>query len=123
MPEAIDFLKLYGSWAEVSSDLDPDNLDPYQISSYYENVGNFAGQTKLSYPGGIVNPFIEPESSTSYELGLSTSFLKGKLKFDFTYYDFVDTNQIIDLPTSRSEERRVGKECVCTCRSRWSPYH
>src|SRR3546814_2771739 len=23
----------------------------------------------------------------------------------------------------RSEERRVGKECVRTCRSRWSPYH
>src|SRR3546814_15076039 len=28
-------------------------------------------------------------------------------------------------PTSpgRSEERRVGKECVSPCRSRWSPYH
>src|SRR3546814_17235281 len=25
--------------------------------------------------------------------------------------------------TMRSEERRVGKECVSTCRSRWSPYH
>src|SRR3546814_3905773 len=25
--------------------------------------------------------------------------------------------------TPRSEERRVGKECVSTCRSRWSPYH
>src|SRR3546814_16980267 len=25
--------------------------------------------------------------------------------------------------TFRSEERRVGKECVRTCRSRWSPYH
>src|SRR3546814_6293926 len=25
--------------------------------------------------------------------------------------------------SSRSEERRVGKECVSTCRSRWSPYH
>ena len=25
--------------------------------------------------------------------------------------------------SSRSEERRVGKECRCTCRSRWSPYH
>ena len=23
----------------------------------------------------------------------------------------------------RSEERRVGKECLCWCRSRWSPYH
>src|SRR3546814_5706611 len=33
----------------------------------------------------------------------------------------------IEEPTgdeeSRSEERRVGKECVSTCRSRWSPYH
>src|SRR3546814_15104065 len=27
------------------------------------------------------------------------------------------------LVGSRSEERRVGKECVSTCRSRWSPYH
>src|SRR3546814_2799596 len=28
-----------------------------------------------------------------------------------------------DLTEDRSEERRVGKECVSTCRSRWSPYH
>src|SRR3546814_5924784 len=27
------------------------------------------------------------------------------------------------LGIMRSEERRVGKECVSTCRSRWSPYH
>src|SRR3546814_10978855 len=27
------------------------------------------------------------------------------------------------LSDPRSEERRVGKECVSTCRSRWSPYH
>src|SRR3546814_2700964 len=29
----------------------------------------------------------------------------------------------LPLIESRSEERRVGKECVSTCRSRWSPYH
>src|SRR3546814_20335235 len=29
---------------------------------------------------------------------------------------------LLDEPL-RSEERRVGKECVSTCRSRWSPYH
>src|SRR3546814_19432272 len=28
-----------------------------------------------------------------------------------------------DIIKQRSEERRVGKECVSTCRSRWSPYH
>src|SRR3546814_15030921 len=27
------------------------------------------------------------------------------------------------MTETRSEERRVGKECVSTCRSRWSPYH
>ena len=28
-----------------------------------------------------------------------------------------------DAETERSEERRVGKECLRLCRSRWSPYH
>src|SRR3546814_15409859 len=28
-----------------------------------------------------------------------------------------------DETSPRSEERRVGKECVSTCRSRWSPHH
>src|SRR3546814_14198155 len=37
-----------------------------------------------------------------------------RFKFD-TFYD--------RLRDQRSEERRVGKECVSTCRSRWSPYH
>src|SRR3546814_1017900 len=30
---------------------------------------------------------------------------------------------VIIVKVARSEERRVGKECVSTCRSRWSPYH
>src|SRR3546814_7190988 len=37
-----------------------------------------------------------------------------------TEWDFVEApSQLLE----RSEERRVGKECVSTCRSRWSPYH
>src|SRR3546814_18734002 len=35
---------------------------------------------------------------------------------------FLMTVKLTVLNTS-SEERRVGKECVSTCRSRWSPYH
>ena len=30
---------------------------------------------------------------------------------------------VVAAITPRSEERRVGKECSLTCRSRWSPYH
>ena len=44
--------------------------------------------------------------------------------------DILDVNNLIQLMramgaflVSRSEERRVGKECRIGCRSRWSPYH
>src|SRR3546814_16697561 len=37
-----------------------------------------------------------------------------------TYYDWMRNIQPWCI---RSEERRVWKECVSTCRSRWSPYH
>src|SRR3546814_19397011 len=39
--------------------------------------------------------------------------------FQFLAQNVFNLNYII----TRSEERRVGKECVSTCRSRWSPYH
>src|SRR3546814_18021960 len=29
----------------------------------------------------------------------------------------------VTIPAQSSEERRVGKECVSTCRARWAPYH
>src|SRR3546814_15382447 len=34
-----------------------------------------------------------------------------------------DMRYALHLSNTRSEERRVGKECVSTCSSRWSPYH
>src|SRR3546814_15152664 len=34
-----------------------------------------------------------------------------------------DGNAVFYTARNRSEERRVGKDCVSTCRSRWSPYH
>src|SRR3546814_5573259 len=34
-----------------------------------------------------------------------------------------DLTEIAGKLAVRSEERRIGKECVSTCRSRWSPYH
>src|SRR3546814_19909318 len=40
------------------------------------------------------------------------------------HVDEIDDDQPREIAKpDRSEERRVGKECVRTCRSRWSPYH
>ena len=48
--------------------------------------------------------------------GLSTFFVNKVNIFSFLFGSSWN-------PAARSEERRVGKECVSTCRSRWSPYH
>src|SRR3546814_9271346 len=40
---------------------------------------------------------------------------------NFFTYDLGRPLHVFDA--ARSEERRVGKECVSTCRSRWSPYN
>src|SRR3546814_2152062 len=42
----------------------------------------------------------------------------GARRHDVLHVDLIEEGIL-----GRSEERRVGKECVSTCRSRWSPYH
>lgn len=96
MPRAVDFLKLYTSWAEVSSD-----LAPYSIGATYTKDVTYGAIPSVGYPGGIINPNIKPEKSTSYELGLATSLFK-KAGLEFTYYNVADENQIIDLSTSEA---------------------
>src|SRR3546814_6211437 len=43
---------------------------------------------------------------------------------EMTALDQEQLSQLVEASpfAARSEERRVGKECVSTCRSRWSPY-
>src|SRR3546814_13641103 len=59
-------------------------------------------------------------TGTSYECDRGT-----KLKVDYAGDGAivrVNSRRTVVLKSTRSEERRVGKECVSTCRSRWSPY-
>ena len=41
----------------------------------------------------------------------------------YVYIHGCPDEDTMGVPSSRSEERRVGKECCVECRSRWSPYH
>src|SRR3546814_11515419 len=60
----------------------------------------------LCFPMGLVVAFSGPSSQP--QAGL---------------WKFPSTPSTFARPQRRSEERRVGKVCVSTCRSRWSPYH
>src|SRR3546814_4517187 len=63
-------------------------------------------------------------SRTGLTLSTSRSLASG-MKIDSTAMSlsFPVLPPVLIACRGRSEERRVGKECVSTCRSRWSPYH
>src|SRR3546814_20338928 len=56
---------------------------------------------------------------------LRHQFADAGVEVVFVEPDYADRLALIkdELPLVRSEERRVGQECVSTCRTRWSPYH
>src|SRR3546814_20323537 len=66
----------------------------------------------------------EPDDNTGALLAWDPVAQKPRWK---VHHDFLWNGGVLstagNLVFQRSEERRVGKECVSTCRSRWSPYH
>lgn len=97
LPKAIDYLKAHGSWAVVSSD-----LDPYSIASSYNKSTMYGSTPSVNYPSALVNANIKPQKTTSYEAGLSTSFAHNRANIELTYYHVIDENQIINLPISEA---------------------
>src|SRR3546814_16550876 len=68
--------------------------------------------------------------SGTAQVGVSAQMGMGNITFEGSSqreHQSVSTTPNVYIAHSmfggRSEERRVGKECVSTCRSRWSPYH
>src|SRR3546814_11962712 len=60
-----------------------------------------------------------PQLAASGQSDLLTAYMDGFTSFIGSWFFMFLLGSIF----GRSEERRVGKECVSTCRSRWSPYH
>ncbi|MGL4520482.1 MAG: SusC/RagA family TonB-linked outer membrane protein [Phocaeicola sp.] len=97
MPSWMDYLKINGAWAQVSSD-----LDPYSLYATYGNSTIYGSTPSVTYPSSLLNANILPQKTTSYEVGLSSSFLRNRLGLELTYYHMIDENSIIQLPISAS---------------------
>src|SRR3546814_2340206 len=68
----------------------------------------------------------DPSTGMVIDLGFFERALKAaRNELDHRFLDEVPDlgPATMENLSARSEERRVGKECVSTCRSRWSPYH
>ena len=81
------------------------------IQNHINAVGAENLDLKVVLHGNGLALLLEPES---------LAHLK---KFKHANADQQMTAKVANLKGQRSEERRVGKECLSVCRSRWSPYH
>ena len=70
---------------------------------------------------GIIIMVIFAGTLIFYTCGKSQPQTDNQIYIGVACYDQKDT--FIEELVDRSEERRVGKECISLCRSRWSPYH
>src|SRR3546814_19464637 len=106
-------------------------MTPQTVNAYYNPSNN-----EIVFPAGILQPpFFNPQADDAINYGGIMSVIghefshgfddqgsqfdgEGNLNNWWTEEDRANFDKL-----TRSEERRVGKECVSTCRSRWSPYH
>src|SRR3546814_18299236 len=81
-------------------------------------IGAFAGDRRVGlYQVAALLTLAAAAAAVAALFGTDATVFSGTLAVD----DFGGFAKILIYAASRSEESRVGTECVSTCRSRWSP--
>src|SRR3546814_4229283 len=81
------------------------------------------GVQTCALPISFQDPLNPAERQDSTRPSAEEDLIGPGLRKVYTQFLSVDSRFSLGHFLTRSEERRVGKECVSTCRSRWSPYH
>ncbi len=94
----LSFGKLRMSYAVAGSD-----LSAYEISPIFVAGTAYTGTPVINtqtLPSTLRNQNIKPSFANSFEIGTNLSFLNDRIGFDFTYYNQLNDNQIINLTVS-----------------------
>ncbi len=87
----LSFGKIRGSWAEVGKD-----TDPYATATTIWPAMTFlGGRLGVGNTWQRGNPYLIPEITRSWEVGLDMRFFNGRLGLDFTYYSNNSKHQIV----------------------------
>ncbi len=97
MGNNIDMAKLRGGWAQVGND-----TGPYRLTSTLGNAGAWNGVTRLSTSGTLLTPDLKPEIISSIEVGTEWILFQNKFRFEATYYESDNKNQILSLALPES---------------------
>src|SRR3546814_15200919 len=95
------------------------NIGELQFRRIYEEASRRRGDTGEN----LIGPLERRLDAVVYRAKFVPTVFAAR---QFVNHGHITVNgKRVNIPSYqvRSEERRVGKECVSTCRSRWSPYH
>ncbi|MCC5908696.1 MAG: SusC/RagA family TonB-linked outer membrane protein [Balneolaceae bacterium] len=98
LPSDINMLKFRFGWAQVGND-----TNPYQLQQTL-SVGTIPGMgiPTATIPGQMLNPQLKPEIATSFEGGIDLNMFENRVRFEATYYQVENKNQILRLGTPSS---------------------
>lgn len=122
LPEVISNLRVRGSWAEVSNG---SFGSTYAHIPTYNSGINWQNNASLFFPGTLISPDLQPETSSAFETGIAVGLLDDRLTLDANYIYTLDYNNITSVPISTSsgysrqlvnanEFERKGFELVLT---------
>ena len=97
LPDLISQARVRASWAQVSN---ADLGSNYRHIPTYESGINWQNNSSLRFPGTLISPDLEPETSSSYETGLELRLFDDRLRFDLTYFNSREFNNIVSVPVS-----------------------
>ncbi len=97
MPELISYVKLRGSWANISTD-----VNPYRTLPVYSTGIRWNTQPSLVLPDSLIAPDLKPNKTISQEYGAEFHFLKNRIGLDLTYYNYMDEDFVIPVPISQA---------------------
>jgi len=91
----LGFGKIRVGWAQVGND-----TDPYQLSKNFQPVKGFGSVPTFTVPNTLPNTELEPETTTSVEIGMDLELFNGRIRPDATVYRSASTKQIVELPVT-----------------------
>lgn len=96
LPSYISLLKLRAGVAQVGND-----TNPYQINPIL-STGRWGDLIYMQLPETLLSSNLKPEIATSSEFGVDFNLYNNRLRFEGTYYDVVNKNQILPVTTPHS---------------------
>ncbi len=97
LPKVVSYFKLRGAVTDATTD-----IDAYSALLTYEIGSRWNGNPSLYLPNALRPPGLKPNKTISQEYGAELRLFRNRIGFDFTYFNYDRTNNVVEVPLSEA---------------------